>query len=248
MLRLRGGGTGPELPGFPPPGPRTGLARPHANEPGLRNVTIEVDELQRRADRRAVNVEPAIDVDAPAVHAAVDGQVRRVERPPVTGAAHMSGLKPDPATDMHSEEVNAPRVNPAEIEVPFKPETVARQGGEPRACETDGDGICLAKVRRLIKVAVSQYQRTPDPGVPKIKSTHNTRPRKAQDGARLIIPPARKVGDKFSPDLPFRRPSCPAETSSASGEPARRSSGRPQPSNSRSRSSAAPGTARLFIS
>jgi hypothetical protein len=125
---------------------------------------------------------------------------------------------------------------------------IARQGGEPRACETHGDGICLAKVRRLIKVAVSQYQRTPDPGVPKIKSTHNTRPRKAQDGARLIIPPARKVGDKFSPDLPFRRPSCPAETSSASGEPARRSSGRPQPSNSRSRSSAAPGTARLFIS
>ncbi|HZD75660.1 MAG TPA: hypothetical protein VE218_01565 [Acidobacteriaceae bacterium] len=43
----------------------------------------------------------------------------------------MSALKPDPATDMNPEEINAPRVNPAEVDVPVEPETIASQGREP---------------------------------------------------------------------------------------------------------------------
>jgi hypothetical protein len=46
--------------------------------------------------------------------------------------------------------------------------------------------------------------------MPKIQSTHNTRPDKAQDGVRLSISPAHKVGNKISSDLPLRRPPCPA--------------------------------------
>ncbi|HZD75661.1 MAG TPA: hypothetical protein VE218_01570 [Acidobacteriaceae bacterium] len=45
--------------------------------------------------------------------------------------------------------------------------------------------------------------------MPKIQSTHNARPGNAQDGVRLSISPAHKVGNKIGSDLPLRRPSCP---------------------------------------
>jgi catechol 2,3-dioxygenase-like lactoylglutathione lyase family enzyme len=46
MLRPPGGGTGLELSSFIRPGHEPGSPDPMPNEPGLRNVTFEVDDLQ----------------------------------------------------------------------------------------------------------------------------------------------------------------------------------------------------------
>jgi len=55
MLRPPGGGTGLELSRFIRPGHEPGSPDPMPNEPGLRNVTFEVDDLQAIPGRLAAD-------------------------------------------------------------------------------------------------------------------------------------------------------------------------------------------------
>jgi catechol 2,3-dioxygenase-like lactoylglutathione lyase family enzyme len=60
MLRPPGGGTGLELSRFTRPGHEPGSPGPMANEPGLRNVTFEVDDLHAILGRLAADGYPLI--------------------------------------------------------------------------------------------------------------------------------------------------------------------------------------------
>jgi catechol 2,3-dioxygenase-like lactoylglutathione lyase family enzyme len=53
MLRTPGGGTGVELSRFARPGPGPESTAAMANEPGLRSLSFEVDDLQAQVDRLA---------------------------------------------------------------------------------------------------------------------------------------------------------------------------------------------------
>jgi catechol 2,3-dioxygenase-like lactoylglutathione lyase family enzyme len=55
MLRPPGGGTGLELSRFLRPSHEPGAPDPMPNEPGLRNVTFEVDDLRAILDRLAAD-------------------------------------------------------------------------------------------------------------------------------------------------------------------------------------------------